>query len=175
MPKHFFKRYLPNTEHIKEHKFLRLFGKRLHDNNLWHLNQYSVATAFSIGLFCAFMPMPFQMVLACFFAIVFRANLPLSIALVWVSNPITMPAMFYFSYKLGGWITHTTTFLDSWDLSWNSLKNGFEEIWPPLLVGTFICGITSAVISNLAIRLFWRIWVIRRWRARARCRQKDLS
>ena len=37
----------------------------------------------------------------CYFAVVFRANLPLSVAGVWISNPITMPPMMYFAYLFG--------------------------------------------------------------------------
>jgi uncharacterized protein (DUF2062 family) len=49
-----------------------------------------------VGLFCAFIPVPFQMLLAAPSAIIFSANLPVSIALVWITNPITMPPIFFF-------------------------------------------------------------------------------
>jgi len=173
MPKKLFKRYIPETNDIKKQKHVRFFGKLLHDSNLWHLNQYSVATGFSIGLFCAFMPMPFQMILASSLAIALRANLPLSMVLVWISNPITMPPMFYFAYKVGTLVIPTTLNLQI-ELTWQSLADHLMLIWQPLLIGTFICGITSAIFANLVIRLVWRTWVIKRWHSRRRTpRQKD--
>ena len=95
MPKKIIKRMMPDHQTIKENKYLKIFGNLLHNANLWHLNRHSVAKAFAVGLFFAFIPVPFQMVLAAGLAIIVHANLPLSIALVWITNPLTMPFIFY--------------------------------------------------------------------------------
>jgi len=55
----------------------------------------------AVGLFCAFVPLPIQMLLAAAAAIIFRVNLPISVGLVWITNPVTIPPMFYFCYKVG--------------------------------------------------------------------------
>ena len=73
------------------------------DPNLWHLNRHSAAGGFGIGLFFAFWPVPFQMWLSAFAAIPLRVNLPLSVATVWLTNPITMPPIFYGAYKVGNY------------------------------------------------------------------------
>lgn len=62
---------------------------------------------FAVGVFTSFLPLPGQMVIAALLALWLRCNLPLSIILVWISNPITMPAIFYSTYKLGAWILGT--------------------------------------------------------------------
>ena len=94
------KRFVPNTKEIKEHKHLKIFGKFIQNPNLWHFNRYSVSTAFSTGLFAALMPVPFQMLLGAALAILVRANIPISVALAWVSNPITTPPLLYLQYKI---------------------------------------------------------------------------
>ena len=105
MPKKLIKKYMPDHETIRNHPHLnKIFGTLLHDPNLLHLNRRSVSMAFAVGLFMAFVPVPFQMVLAAAAAIIIRCNLPISVGLVWVSNPFTMPPLFYFCYLVGTWI-----------------------------------------------------------------------
>ena len=95
MAKKTIQRFLPDPNKIRHHKSLKIFGRLLQDANLWHLNRRSARGAFAVGLFFAFIPVPFQMVLAAAGAILFRVNLPISVALVWLTNPLTMPPIFY--------------------------------------------------------------------------------
>lgn len=175
MPKQFLKRYLPDSKIIKEHKYLKVFGTLLHNPNLWHLNRYSVATAISVGFFSMFMPIPFQMVLAAALAITFRANLPLAVITVWISNPFTMPPMFYFAYKLGATILGIPPQGFHIELSWHWFTERLHLIWQPLMIGSFICGSTSAAIGNILTRLTWRVCVSLSWRKRKEKRRKRQS
>ncbi len=174
MAKKLFKRFIPDTKKIKNHKHLKVFGKLLHDPNLWHLNRYSVATAFSVGLFCAFVPVPFQMVLAAAVAIMVRANLPISVALVWITNPITMPPIFFSAFKLGAWVLGREPTGFNFELSFHWLTTGLQNIWAPFLLGCFICGTVLAVLSNIAIRIIWRYSVKRDWHARKERRRLNI-
>jgi len=159
MPRKLIKRYLPDHSKFREHKNLKLFGNLLHDPNIWHLNRRSVSGAFFIGLFCAWIPVPFQMVIAAAAAILVRVNLPISVVLVWVTNPLTMPPMFYFAYKVGGWILGTPAHKFNFELSLNWLMGELGHIWQPFLLGCFIVGIISAVGGYLAVQGFWRFHI----------------
>jgi uncharacterized protein (DUF2062 family) len=166
------KRYLPDAQTIRDHKHLQMFGTLLHDSNLWHLNRESVSRAFAIGLFMATVPMPFQMVPAAALAILFRANLPISVVLVWVSNPVTMPPYFYFCYKVGTWVLGIPTTPFHFDLSWEWLGSELLSIWQPFLLGCFIVGSVLAVTSYFAMHGFWRWHVVRNWERRKQRRKK---
>ena len=107
MPRRFIKRITPDTEKLKAHKHLSIFGELLHNPNLWHMNRRSISGAVAVGIFCAFIPVPFQMVIAAAAAIMFRVNLPISVVTVWLSNPVTMPALFYGCYFLGAMLLGT--------------------------------------------------------------------
>jgi uncharacterized protein (DUF2062 family) len=174
MPKKFIQRFLPHQDRVRNHPQLkRVFGKLLQDPNLLHLNRRSASGGFLIGLFFAFMPVPIQMLLAAGAAILFRVNLPLSVGLVWVTNPITIPPVFYFCYKLGAWILNTPVITEKFTMSWQWFSSIFLDIWEPLLLGSFICGLASALLGYGAIRLLWRLNVVRQWEARKRRRAKN--
>jgi uncharacterized protein (DUF2062 family) len=87
MPKQFIRKHLPNPEKIANMKGLGFLRHRLQDPNLWHLNRHSASGAMFWGIWCAFLPMPFQTIPAAIIALVFRVNLPLCVVLVWLSNP----------------------------------------------------------------------------------------
>ena len=93
MAKKIIQRFMPSDETIKNNKSLKFLGDRLHDPILWHLNRRSVAKAFAIGLFFAWVPLPTQMAMSAAVAFYFRAHLAISVALVWITNPLTMPPM----------------------------------------------------------------------------------
>ena len=162
MPRKFFQRFLPHRKTIKEHKLLQVFGDWLHEPNLWHLSRRSVAGAFAVGLFFAWMPVPFQMVLAAGTAILLRTNLPLSVVIVWITNPITIPPMFYFAYTLGTWIVGVPVTDFSFELSFNWLLNELAAIWKPFLVGCFIMATLSSLLGYTTIQLVWRYVILKR-------------
>ncbi len=168
MPKKLIKRFLPDHQVIRDHKHLRFFGRLLHDPNLWHLNRRSASGAFAVGLFMAFVPVPFQMLLAAAGAILFRVNLPLSAALVWITNPLTMAPIFYFSYLLGAWLLGTPPHGEGFHftLSYEWLVNELGVFWQPFLLGCFVSGALSALLGYLTIRGLWRLHLVKHYRAR---------
>lgn len=168
MPKRLIKRYMPDHRTIREHRHLQCFGKLLHNPALWHLNRHSVAKAFAVGLFFAWVPVPFQMVLAAAGAIFVHANLPISVVLVWLTNPVSMPPMFYCAYKLGAWAMNTPEQDFQFELSLEWLTSGMAAIWQPFLFGCAILGVICSILGYFGIKLAWRWMVIRKWRRRHR-------
>lgn len=166
MPKKTIKKFLPDHQKIKQNKAINLFGTLLHDANLWHLNRKSARGAFAIGMFNAFIPVPFQMYLSAFAAIIFKVNLPLSVGLVWISNPITMPPLFYACYKLGELILGPTGHEFAFELSWDWLVHSISTIGPTFLFGCLVAGAFFSVVSYFAIDYLWRYSVAKAWKER---------
>ncbi len=166
MPKHIIKRYMPDHQRVKEHKHLQIFGSLLRSSDLWHLNRHSISGAFSVGLFIAWVPIPFQMVLAAAAAIYFRVNLPISVGLVWITNPITMPILFWLAYWVGAGILGTPPINIEFAQSYQWLKDILPLIWKPFLLGCLINGTVSAVAGYYGIRTFWIWHVGRQWKRR---------
>lgn len=162
MPKEMMKRWMPNPDRLRQHKHLRIFARWLGDPNLWHLNRRSAAGAFAIGLFIAWVPVPFQMVLAAGMAILCRVNLPISVALVWITNPLTMPPMFYFAYYLGAHLLGVPAVDFEISFSWGWLRSVMATIGEPFLLGCALMALGSSLVGYLSIRLLWRYSVVRK-------------
>jgi len=162
MPKQFFRRYLPGPGRLRENRSLRFaLGELIHDPNLWHLNRRSVSGAFAVGLFVAWIPLPIQMVGAGLFALLFRVNLPLSVVLVWATNPITLGPMYWAAWRLGQLLLGVPHVPVKFEPSIAWLGAELAQIWQPLLLGCLILGTVSAIAGYAISRLFWRYHVIR--------------
>lgn len=173
MSKKLFKRFLPDSKKIKDDKSLqKIFGKFIHDPNLWHLNRYSVSTAFSAGLFAALVPLPFQMLIAAALSIFFRGNLPIAAALTWTTNPFTTPPIAYFCYRVGVFVMGKEPRHFKFEASLDWLMSEIGGIGMPFIIGSIIVSIVVAFLANMIIRLIWRIAIIRAWRQRHTDRTK---
>ena len=157
---------MPDPEKLKQQKSLQFLGDRLHEPNLWHLNRRSVALAFAIGLFAAWIPTPGQMVIAAMAAFYFGANLPISVALVWLTNPLTMPPMFYFAYIFGLWLLGEDSPAVDFEFTVDNIMSSLGVIGGPFLFGCLILAIISSAIGYFGIQLFWRHHVTKKWNLR---------
>lgn len=172
MPKKFMKRYLPTPEKVQAMQSLRFLGDILHEPNLWHINRHCVARAFLVGIWFCFIPMPFQMLAAAVFAVWFNANLPLSVVLVWISNPVTMPPIFYFNYKIGALALDRPVLSFEFELSWSWISERLLDIGIPLYLGSLIVATVSACLAYLVIQYLWRRKIRSDWQARRIARRR---
>lgn len=175
MPRNFLRRHLPTPASMRTHRALRPVSHWLNEPELWHLHRRSVAGATFIGLFCAFIPVPFQMLIAAVLAVVSRCNVPIAVVLVWVTNPVTMTPMFYFAYRLGAWLLDRQIEVGTIRLNWDWLSSHIGEIGWPLLFGSLVCGWVAGVTGMVIVRVVWRFHVIRRWRERQNSRRLRLA
>ena len=174
MPKRILRRYLPSPQQLRAQGRLDVLGHRLHDPNLWHLNRRSVAGAVGVGLFVAFMPIPFQMLMAAILAIWIRVHLPLAMVMVWVSNPVTIPPIFYFAYHVGLMVTGGTAQAFTSLQTLGEFAHVIAEIWYPFVTGCLLTGLVAAALGYAMVRLLWRLTIIYRVRQR-RKRSRRLS
>lgn len=172
MPRRFLQRYMPRPDTLKRRRSLRFMAPLIADPRLWVLTRRSVANAFSVGIFCALLPIPFQMVAAAVGARLSRCNLALAVGLVWITNPLTMPLIFYANYRLGALFFDTPVREAPVRLSTRWIAEQMHDILPALFVGSLISAVILAALANVAIRLIWRWHVSRHWRRRQRKRRQ---
>ncbi|WP_163559072.1 DUF2062 domain-containing protein [Halomonas sp. NO4] len=172
MPRRLLQRYMPHPETLRRQRSLRLLGGLTADPRLWVLSRRSVANAFSVGLFSAMLPIPFQMALAACGAWLTRCNLPLAVGLVWITNPLTMPLIFYGNYRVGAWVMGTRASEAPARVSTRWIAERMADILPALAVGSVLMACAAALAGNVAIRLAWRWQVSRSWKRRHRRRRR---
>ena len=168
----FFKRMLPEHHEVQQHRKLGFLGDILHDPNIFHLNRHSAAGGIALGLFFSFMPIPGQTLLAGLAAIYFRVNLPLAMLFVFVSNPVTIPPLFYLAYRTGAFMLQETPVELDFEFSVDWLGEVIYDIWDALLLGCFTLGSVAALVSYFTVRMLWRMAIIRKWEER---KEKNLA
>lgn len=92
---------------------------------LFSMSAQSLGRGGAAGMFWAMIPMPFQMAPALGVCIAARGNLPLAVALVWLSNPVTYLPIFYAQYRLGDFILQTLGFAHGEGVSFA----GMDDLW----------------------------------------------
>ena len=155
--KEILKKYSPKRENIN----LGWLNKHLQDPSLWKWNKRTIAKAFAIGLFCAFLPMPAHTLLAAILAVLFSANILLSMFMVWVNNPITMGPIYYFTYTLGASIIGIEGDL-GFEFSFGYLMNNVGATIIALWVGGLIVSTIAAILGYTTIILIYKYRALKR-------------
>ena len=164
------RKHLPQEKDVEKHRYLRIFGQLLKQKELWAFNRFSVSKGVAIGIFCAFLPMPFEMVVAAFMCMTMRANLPLGFAGVWISNPVTWIPLYTPCYLLGSKIMGLTPIPLS-EISILKLGWHYVALW----LGCLIIGTSLSITSHYIINLIWRSQVRIEWAERSQKRRMRIK
>lgn len=176
MPRKFLKRLLPSIESIKSNRWLRPIDQFLHQEQLWHIHQRNIAKAVFIGIFVAFLPLPGHTLIAAAFAILFGANIIVSIATSWiVNNPLSMGFIFYLDYFIGTKIFGSHLKHLKFELTWEWLFKMLPKIGLEMFTGAIIFGLLFGYIGYWAIRLLWRWRIIQHWKQRRLSRSNKIT
>jgi uncharacterized protein (DUF2062 family) len=177
MARKLIKKYLPHPRTITDNRWIKFLGPRLKEPGLWHVNRKSFSGGVAVGVFCAFMPIPFQMLLAAIAAILFRVNILVAVPLVRISNPVTIAPIFYFCYLVGTKILGEEVNEFLFELSVNWLLAELGDIWQPMLLGCLVVGSLASIAALLLSQFLWRyhIWTRIKIRRNRRTRAKSDS
>ena len=166
MPRKIINRLIPNMTSAVKRPSMGWLKKLISDPNLLHINRHSVSLAVYIGIVSAFVPLPGQTIIALLMCFWFGANLPIAAVVIWVSNPITIPPMFYLTYRLGSLLLGTQPIDFTLSLTWQWLLDVGTQIILPLMVGSLLCGILFATIGYFFVLQLWRWKVVQSWERR---------
>jgi len=118
------------------------------------INRKSVSKGILVGLFWGFIPMPMQMLAVLATTPFFRFNIPIAISMVWLSNPLTMPPMYYMEYLTGNFILGREGIV-SVEMTIEWFKENLDDIFIPLYVGTAFYSIVVSSVIYFLINYLW--------------------
>ncbi|USZ14466.1 DUF2062 domain-containing protein [Moraxella sp. FZLJ2107] len=180
MPKNKIKAWLPTPEKLRENRLIAMFAPFLADPRLWQMNRGSLNRAVYVGVLAAFFPLPGQMPLAIIGALLVRANVPMAVALTWITNPLTGIPVFWAAYSLGAWLLGEPMIgirsigiilsdLTLWVTTSDAI-NPFTHhkifSWQTMVVGLVLSAIITSIVLGVAFRIFWHYRTVRDWQAR---------
>ena len=136
-------------------KGLGFFKKSLLEKHLWSYGYKSVARAVFIGVFWMMIPSPIQTITAVASGVYFRANIIVTLVVVWISNPLTWVPMYYANYKVGCYLLGTNSSApQDWVEYAEYMLNHIGEFWAPLYLGSLVGGVVIGFILFAFIMLF---------------------
>jgi len=141
----------PKTRSGKIHEFIEKYKI---PREYLSINRKSISKGIFIGLFWGFIPMPMQMLAVLSSTPFTRFNVPIAISMVWLSNPITMPFMYYMEYLTGNFILGYDG-IDDIKLTLEWFSQNWDAIVVPLYVGTAFYSVIVSFLIYILINRFW--------------------
>ena len=163
-------RPLPRRSNIHKYPVLKWFSSTAYKRSyLWSFKGSAMKPALFWGMIVSFSPLVgLQMLIAFFLALIMRANLPLIVALQWISNPFTMGAIYFADYKIGQIFLELVGFeinrnpLLSPEYDWSNFKIkdtlSLLNTFPPMFVGGAVLGVFFGVVSVFTYNVLAKIY-----------------
>ncbi len=117
-------------------------------------NRKMISRGVALGILIAFIPMPLQMGAVLLFMPLFRFNVPIALAMCWLSNPFTMPPMYYMEYLTGSFFLGSEIAPVEMTVDWFS--ENLDDIFIPLYVGTLFYSVVGSLSGYWAVNHFWK-------------------
>ncbi|MCX9111533.1 DUF2062 domain-containing protein [Aeromonas veronii] len=157
-----FARFKLDPDTLRQQKWFALFGERLLAPALWQGGTRALSGAVAAGIFACWFPIPMHSLIAVGLALAFSLNLPLALLAVWFNNPLTLPFMYLYAYRIGCLVLHQTPepFRLSWTLHW--LEQEAATLVPPFLLGSLLLAVLTALSGGaltallLQLRKLWQ-------------------
>lgn len=162
---------MPTRETLEGNRFTRHLARR---QELWRFTRRSVPRGVAIGLLVGiFALIPgIQMIGAALMCVPGRGNIPIAVAMTFLSNPATTPLILIVSAAIGGFLgfkvdagtvyamIDRSASLSEWS-AWF-----FSDAAPAMLVGLAVLSVVTAAVGYLLAAVIWRPIVARRRKQR---------
>ncbi|WP_319406055.1 DUF2062 domain-containing protein [uncultured Desulfosarcina sp.] len=141
------------------------FGQMLVRMRQLEGSPHNLALGMAVGIFVSITPIiPLQTIVAVFLAFLLRGSKSAAALGTWLSNPLTIPLVYYANYKLGCTLLGYQKTLDSIAFdSFSQLMGLGLEVTRAMIVGGVVIG---AILGVAAYFITFRVFITIRRRAR---------
>lgn len=152
---------MPDRNEILAYRWLRPVRPYLAHDHLWDLNRRSVARGVAIGLFIGFILPVAQCLFAVVGAVFFKGHVPISAACTLITNPLTVPPIYWAAYQIGALIlpAKAGVTLVSLSRAQIDLSHALSWLWAtgvPLMTGLLVIATVSALVGYVGVWMLWR-------------------
>lgn len=170
----FMARHAPSRDEVQNSVWLRPFGSRIRQSDLWRFTRRSVPRGVAIGLFIGiFLMVPgLQIVGAALACMPFRGNVPIAAAMTFLSNPATTPFFIVAALNVGNRIGFRADLATFQELATTHASIGrwmawlFSDAAPAVVCGLGLIAGLVAFAGYWVSLVAWRWWVGRKWTQR---------
>jgi len=161
---------LPRRSNVHRYPVLKWFAETAYERSyLWSFKGKSMQAALFWGIWISMLPIVgIQMIVVFFVSLLVRANLPLIVALQWISNPLTMGPIYFADYKIGMILINlmglkypkNNLLSRNYDWSEFSIKELLRllDTFPPMFLGGSVLGIFMGVFAVFLYKIFSKFY-----------------
>lgn len=161
-------KHLHELARVERYRLLRPLRHHFEHQSLWHLSRTSVSRGVAVGFFFAILTPVAQFVFALVASLLTRAHPIVAVASTLITNPFTLPFIYYYAYRIGSTLTGRNASGVDVQVSeeaarhalevtgWiPTLMNWFQSVGWPLIVGVLTLATTLAVIGYALVQALW--------------------
>ncbi len=156
MPRQFFRSISPSRHSVIRQRWLRPLRHLLDHPDLWAIRRKSVSPAVAFGLFWMWMPIPAHSLAAGLTAIRLKINLPITMLMTAIINPLTIVPIYFSGYQVGRVILQLPERPFTIEFSRDWFFGELSAIWQPLFLGCLIMGVFTALAGYGLMEILWR-------------------
>ncbi|MGD9842178.1 MAG: DUF2062 domain-containing protein [Steroidobacteraceae bacterium] len=162
MSLHLFKKLSRQRHHLSTRWYMKPFAFVFGDAAYWSINRRNVTRAVALGFFIAFLPPPIPHTLvALAAAIALRVNIPVTMAAIFITNPITMVPLFYAAYWSGCYVLGLEPLTRLPKFTAHHWLPAFQgPFLEPFLLGCLILGLAVSVVAYILLGLSWHLSLV---------------
>ena len=173
-------RNMPTRDTFERIRFLRPVAHRILLPELWRFHRRSVPRGVALGILVGVLIPVAQTIFAALLSLPARANVPVAALTTFITNPLTTPPIWAFSYWVGvrllsvdqqatggviaqqlakrpeGW----AEWANEW-LHWLIL-----DVGPALAIGLVAVSVVAAALGYVLAAFGWRWWIGHKWNKR---------